>query len=755
MKQTYELYLSIAFLFISVVAFTQQKQFTVKYINSPIKVDAVLDEEVWKTADVATNFWQQFPTDSLQAKAQAEIKMLFDDTNLYVGIKVNAKGNDFIVPSLRRDFRAGGSDNITLMFDTFNDATNAFIFGSNPYGVLREILLANGGTDVRDFDSSWDVKWQGESKIHDNYYICEWAIPLYAFKYREGETKWRFNSYHFDTQDNERNTWINIPQNQFIFNLAYMGDMYFEKPLGKSKSPISVIPYINTSGIQDFEENNDNTDFKFGGDAKFTIGNSLNLDLTINPDFSQVEVDREIINLTRFSIALPERRQFFVENSDLFASFGDFRESRAFFSRRIGIAEDLDGETIQNGIIAGARLSGKLNNDFRIGLLNMQTEEDVINEIAATNNAVVALQHKMFSRSNLSFLFINKQATKDYEFLNDDDDENDNNTYNRVVGLDYNLASKDNTWTGKYYLHKSFTPNSGNKDFSAGATTQFNSRYIDVRMSGVYVGDDYRSELGFVRRTDIFKGVASLTGNLWPKRGIFNRHSISLLGIGIWRPEALGFTLDHLILNFKLLQNSISDKFHRIEWQSNFNNQSELSFSMNHRFTKLVNDSFDPTDTDGAVELPQGSEYDYTQYEIEYRSDQRKIFSYSLNPSYGAFFNGERFSFEGNLSLRLQPYFVASSQINYDNIDLPEPYPDASIWLVGPRFDVTFNKKLFWTTLVQYSNQNDNIGINSRLQWRFKPLSDLFIVYNDNYFVNTIAPKVRSLTVKFTYWLNI
>lgn len=741
MKRTCKLYFSVAFLFINFFAVAQNKQFTVKYINSPIKVDAVLDEDVWQTADVATNFWQQFPTDSLQAKAQTEIKMLFDDDNLYVGIKVNAKSNKFIVPSLRRDFRAGGSDNITLMFDTFNDATNAFIFGSNPYGVLREILLANGGTQVRDFDGSWDVKWQGESKIHDTYYICEWAIPLYAFKYREGETKWRFNSYQFDTQYNERNTWINIPQNQFIFSLAYMGDMYFEKPLGKSKSPISIIPYINTSALQDFEEDVDDTDFKIGGDAKFTIGNSLNLDLTINPDFSQVEVDRQITNLTRFSIALPERRQFFIENSDLFGNFGDFRESRAFFSRRIGIAKDLDDETIENRIIAGARISGKLNNNFRIGLLNMQTEEDEVNEIAATNNAVLALQHKIFSRSNLSFLFINKQATKEYAFLNDNDDDTDNNTYNRVIGLDYNLASKNNTWTGKYYLHKSITPNSGTKDFSSGATTQFNSRYIDARVSGVYIGDDYRSELGFIRRTDIFKATLDVELKFWPKKGIFNRHSLTFLPITIFRPDALNF--------------GVSDRLHILRWESNFNNQSEISFSMNHRFTKLVDDPFDPTDTDGALELPQGSEYDYTDYEIEYESDQRKIFSYSLNPSYGTFYNGEKFSFQGRATLRLQPYFVASAQVRYDKIDLPDPYPDASIWLVGPRFDVTFNKKLFWTTLVQYSNQNDNMGINSRLQWRFKPLSDLFIVYNDNYFVNSFAPKVRSLTLKFTYWLNI
>ena len=256
-----------------------KKSVTVKYINEEITIDGILSESSWNDAEKATNFFQYFPTDTVQAKRQAEIQFLFDDRNLYVGIKVDAKGKNYIVPSLRRDFRAGGSDNITLMFDTFNDGTNAFVFGSNPYGVRREILLSSGGNDLRGFNGAWDTKWYGESEIHENYYILEWKIPLSAFKYREGETRWRFNSYHFDTQDNERNTWINIPQNQFIFNLAFMGDMIFERPLGKSKSPIFLIPYVNGIVGKDYQTTATISDFKFGGDAKMTIANSLNLKL--------------------------------------------------------------------------------------------------------------------------------------------------------------------------------------------------------------------------------------------------------------------------------------------------------------------------------------------------------------------------------------------------------------------------------------------------------------------------------------------
>ncbi len=738
MKNTIALLCVVFFAFIFTTT-AQRRKFTVKYIETPIKIDAVLDEAPWALADPAKDFWQYFPSDDRQAKQQAEIRMLFDDKKLYVGIKVYASGKDYVIPSLRRDFRASGNDNISLIFDTFNDGTNAFFFGTNPYGVLREALISGGGTGVSGFDTSWDTKWIGESKIYDGYYIAEWAIPLSAFKYKEGETKWRFNSYHFDTQDNERNTWINIPQNQFIFSLAYMGDMIFEKPLGKSKSPISIIPYINTGAFKDYENNTSETPFKVGGDAKFTIGNSMNLDLTVNPDFSQVEVDQQVTNLTRFSIALPERRQFFVENSDLFGDFGNNRDARSFFSRRIGIATDIDGNTIENDIVAGARLSGKLNNNFRVGLLNIQTAEDAENEIAATNNAVLALQHKLFSRSNLSFLFINKQATKEYDFIDDEDGDDDNNSYNRVIGLDYNLASKNNTWRGKYFLHKSFSPQLENGDLSAGFLTQYNSRKYRVRINGVFVGENFKSELGFVRRTDIFKISPQFERLFWPKKGIFNQHSFSITTFSIWKPKLEFKNSDFVLLS---------------RWQGKLRNQDELEVSMINRYAFLF-DSFDPTGSDDGIPLPADVSYKYTSFKVEFQSDMRKKFSYTIEPSIGQFYNGNKFSFEGVFRWRLQPYFSASAQINYDNINLPDPFPDASIWLVGPRFDVTFNKKIFWTTFVQYSNQRDNLGVNARLQWRFKPLSDLYIVYKDNYFVNEFSPRSRSLSLKLTYWLSI
>lgn len=725
--------LTITIFFVSLTTYAQSKEVGVKFIHTPISIDGSLDEPVWNETQVATNFWQYFPTDSIKAPYQSEIRFLYTDKTLYVGIKVFSQGDDYIIPSLKRDFRAGGSDNITLMFDTFNDGNNAFLFGSNPLGIRREALVSGGGTDLRGFTTSWDTKWVGETKQYEGYYVCEWAIPMSAFKFREGETRWRFNSYQFDTQDNTRNTWINIPQNQFIFNLAYMGDMVFEKPLGNSKSPISIIPYINAIAGQDRELPDDFTEVKVGGDARFTIGNSLNLDVTINPDFSQVEVDNAITNLSRFEVGLPERRQFFIENSDLFADFGDPRAANPFFSRRIGIAEDAEGNTIINNIVAGARLSGKLNNNLRVGLLNMQTQKDEINEISANNNTVIALQHRVFSRSNISAIFVNRQATGNEIFVEPGEQ------YNRLIGLDYNLANEDNSWNGKFYLHKSFSPGVERKDFSGGARIEYNRNNWRATSATLFVNEDFNSDLGFIPRKDIFRNFSKLERLIFPKSGAINRHIFSLNSFYVWRPE-LDFTL--------------GDRTLSPQWEAEFKNTASLAVKPRARFTKLF-DTFDPSRSEG-LELPEGSEYSYNSIELEYNSDRRKALSYTSNATYGDYFNGEILTLRAGATLRLQPKLIIGFNARYDKINLPAPYSDNDIWLVSPRVEVTFTKNLFWNTLLQYSTLQDNFGINSRLQWRFAPLSDLFLVYNDNYFTDTtFAPRFRSINLKLTYWLYL
>ena len=721
------------FIVFSLNAITQNKKVNVSYITEEIKLDAALNEASWYKKKPATDFWQYFPTDTLQAINQTEITMLFDDHNLYLGIKVYSSGNNYVIPSLKRDFRAGGSDNITLLIDTYNDGSNAFLFGTNPDGVMREALVSGGGKELRGFTSSWDTKWESVTKQYDDYYISEWAIPMSAFKYKEGETRWRFNSYMFDTQSNERTTWFQIPQNQYIFNLAFMGDMVFEKPLGKSKTPISIIPYINTIAVNDYEENKEFFELKAGGDAKISISNSLNLDITINPDFSQVEADQVVTNLTRFEVNLPEKRQFFIENSDLFADFGNSLDANPFFSRRIGIAKDTTDTYIENDIIGGVRLSGKINTNFRVGLLNIQTKNDSENEIGGNNNTVLALQQKMFSRSNVSFLFINRQATSNKDFIVPEE------KYNRVVGIDYNLANIDNSWNGKFYAHKSFTSNLDSKNYSTGTRLDYSSKNWGFRASGLYVGENFKSDLGFIRRTDIFKIDPKVEYLLFPKQGKINRHNFSVVPIIVWKPE----------INFQLADYNIISS-----WNTEFNNTSRLSVSIFNRYVYLF-DEFNPSFSDG-LSLEMDTDYNFSSIELNLQTDTRKPFSFKTKPSMGQFFNGFKYTFDAEISYRIQPKFLFSIRARYDKIELPQPYSNNNIWLVSPRINITFTKSLYWSTLIQYSSLLENLGINSRLQWRFAPLSDLFLVYNDNYFTDSeFAPRFRSINLKITYWLYL
>lgn len=711
------------------------KQLKAKYTTEPIKLDGDLNDPIWKRAEKTTAFWQYFPTDSLRAKYQTTVQIAYNETTLYVAIKAEAVDNNFVVTSLRRDFSGVRNDNVTVMFDTFNDGTNAFGFGITPFGVRREFLVSSGGSSRDNYNFAWDIKWKGESKIYDTYFTTEMAIPFTSLKFEEGATKWRIRPYRFNIQSNETSTLARVPQTHLLGTLAFADELIFEKPLGKSRTPLAIIPYINGLAQKDFESNTDDNKLTFGGDAKVAIGDGLNLDLTVNPDFSNVEVDDIFTNLTRFELRLPERRQFFIDNSDLFGSFGNFfNEARPFFSRRIGLARDIDDNLIQNDIIAGARLSGKLNEDWRLGVLNIQTAADEANEIASNNNTMIAIQKKVGNRSNIGAFIVNRERFEDYSF------SNPNDRYNRVFGIDYNLATEDNAWSGRYYIHKSVNPDDKGGNLSAQAITTYNKNNWVVINDWVYVDEDFTADLGFVPRTDIFKMGNFIQRFFLPKnREVVNRNNIQLLFINYFRPN----------LDFKLTDYTL-----RATWETEFTSNASVSANVFNQYIFLTDD-FDPTRTDGGTPLPGNEGFNFSSAQLQFSSNNTNLFTYSVNTTLGQFFNGNRYSFGGTLAYRWQPFGQFSLNVNYDGIKLPEPYESANYWLITPRMDVTFSKSIFFTALAQYSNQRDNFGINARLQWRFAPLSDLFLVYNDNYSTDGFSPRFRSINLKMTYWLNL
>ena len=706
---------------------------TVKFIADPIKIDGVLDEGVWQTANKGDDFWQFFPTDSAKSVNPTEFRLLYDDNFIYVGIRADVKTNNYVVASLRRDFVGTSSDNVTLMFDTFRDGTTAFLFGMTPYGVQRDAFISEGGANRNGFNTTWDQKWQLESAMFDDHYILEAAIPFNSLKFREGDTSWRLKCYRWDMQTNEQSTWVRVPQNQLLSNLAFMGEMIFEKPLGKSRTPVAIIPYMNALTSKDFVTRTPGNKLTFGGDAKVAIGNSMNLDITVNPDFSNVEVDDIFTNLTRFEVFLPEKRQFFIDNNDLFGNYGDmFNAAKPFFSRRIGLARNAAGNLIENRIIGGVRLSGKLNEDLRLGFLNIQTEEDLANEIAANNNMMLSVQKKVFSRSNIGLFAINRQAFKDYDFLDSSKE------YNRVVGVEYNMASADNSWTGKFYLHKSFQRDDKKGNLSSQATVTYNNRKITWIADLMNVDEGFRADLGFVPRTGIFKSGNGFMYKFYPASGSISQHGPGVMALYYWRPK----------MDFKK-----SDHIYSLYYTINFRNQSTFRLDFQNQYVFLTRD-FDPTRS-GGVPLQGNQDFSFYLYNLTYQSNPAKVFSYNVLSTGGQFYNGENFTASGELAFRFQPWVSLSLNTRYDAIRLPAPYSNADYWLVFPKIDVTLSKSVFWSTLVQYSNQRNNLGVNSRLQWRFAPLSDLYLVYNDNYFTKDFGPKFRSINLKITYWLNI
>ena len=176
------------------VAFAQEKRkaIHVKKIDQPIAIDGQLDESIWETAEVGGDFWEFFPTDSIKSDDKTEVRVLYDDQSLYLGIKSYTKGNDFQVGTLKRDFPGRSNDNTSILLDTYMDATTAYMFGINTAGAMREGLISNGGSDRNSYNLSWDTRWYAEAKTHENYYIVEMAIPFKSIKYQEGAKKWRF-----------------------------------------------------------------------------------------------------------------------------------------------------------------------------------------------------------------------------------------------------------------------------------------------------------------------------------------------------------------------------------------------------------------------------------------------------------------------------------------------------------------------------------------------------------------------------------
>ncbi len=729
------------------------KEHQVARAADKIQLDGELLEQAWKNATVGDGFFMSKPYDSVPPLNKTTFRITFDEQFLYVAFECQDDGGAPIVQSLRRDFDFQGNDNVGIYIEPYNDYTNGFYFNITPYNVQREGLMVNGGGSFEDYSSFLDNKWYSFVKRYDGYWIAELAIPLKSIRYNAQE--WHFNVLRNDVERNQISSWIATPVQYLPASFIWSGKIAWVDPLPKPGLNISVIPYMAGSISKDKENDlpSDKTG-EFGFDAKIGLTSSLNLDLTVNPDFSQVEVDQQVINLTRFEFGFPERRQFFLENSDLFAQPG-FPDSRPFFSRRVGLAADSSGALQKVPILYGARMSGKLGKSWRIGAMDLQTRSKKELGLPNQNYSVAVVQRQVFARSNIGFFFMNKQslglsdtynASEYYheslihETINGTDTTRQLNRYNRVLGLDFNLFSKDSKFRGDMYYHRSIDEFNNDKRYSYGGYLGYFTRYLNVAVAQQVMGDNFNAEMGFTPALNVYPGYYTGFGRaqlkMYPKS-----KTVSQMGPSL----EVSYTMTPT--------KTVTDRGLRVQYNFLFINTSTLLLEINRTYQQLTGD-FNPI-SDSYTEFLKGETFTWDRFELRYASDLRKRLNFGTGVSYGGFYNGENFIINGFVNYRYQPFGSLSVRFDYNDIRLPGSYGNEKLFLIGPRLDLTFTNTLFLTTFVQYNNKEDNVNLNARFQWRFKPASDFFIVYTENYLPTPLESKNRALVLKFTYWFNL
>jgi hypothetical protein len=711
-------------------AIQESFQLTIQPTKGPIKLDGILDEPAWNTVQAVSQFNKKFPNDIGAPKKQTEVKYLFDDKNLYFAFKVYDSGTA-IIRSLKRDIGHDGNDGVAVVLDPLNQKTNGFYFVVSALNVQSEDQLT--GSSDGGISYSWDTKWFSMTKDYGNYWIAEIAIPLKSIRYNSENKNWGVNFVRIDAKNFEYSTWTRIGPNFKSYDLGYTGLMKWPTNPPASNNNVILLPYLTGGISEDKSTSKTETTGNVGFDAKIALNSSLNLDLTVNPDFSQVEVDNQVTNLTRFNIFLPERRAFFLENADLFAGFG-IPPIRPFYSRTIGL--DKEGNKIP--ILFGARLSGNLSPDVRIGAMNMQTGRK--GNYAPENFSAFTWQKRVLKRSMVKGYFLNRENFISVE----EEKKNPLDKYGRNAGITFEYSNPAGSFSYWGNYNQSIKPTIKNLNNYAEAGVSYNGRNFGFVLDLANVGKNYYTDMGFVQRisnydaerdTSIrigFKHVFSeISYTLMPAKGKIGKSELTAQNYVVLNPD-----------------NSFNEFESSLQLKTDFKNASSFNLSLSNNITNLL---FPTSFTDG-IPLP-AKQYQYGQFRFNYVSDTRKLFGWVSEITVGQFYNGQVEGFGLGINWRHQPHLNLRLNAQFNQIRLPGNYGSTRLVLIAPRIEYNFSTQLFWTTFIQYNTQSNNFNINSRLQYRYKPMSDFFLVYTDNYFTDPLfKSKNRALIFKLSYW---
>ena len=688
--------------------------------TSPITIDGRPDEAAWAAAPLLTDFVQQLPETGAPAKYRTEVRVLYDSTTLYVaGVNRDPHPERAITVGLERDFVTTNSDIFGVVFDTFLDRRNAFMFVVNPKGALRDEQIFN---DSRNVSEAWEGVARIRTALQDSSWTVEMMIPLRTLRFDASKDPqaWGINFIRRVRRVNETSYWAPLERQYRLHRMSKAGTMEGLTGLRQGRN-LQVKPYALGGHSQGAQVPTSSLGKRgdVGGDIKYGLTPSLTLDLTYNTDFSQVEVDQQIVNLTRFGILFPERREFFIENAGVF-TFGDVQERNyrmgadlrdftLFNSRQIGLTSD----GLPLPIAGGGRLTGRVGT-WEVGLLDMQTQQG--GRTPGENFSVARLRRNVWGNSDIGVLAANRQAT------------DGSGRFNRSGGVDANIRLLGNLIVNAYLARSA--ADSTTSDGTAG------------RLSVAYRGRLWNSSAMHKR----------VTANFDPGIGFVNRRgfqqSYATAGIHA-RPRLRGIQELNPYLEVDLYHDlDGTPQSHRVV------GGFDIAFQPDGDLKLEVNDWADRLDQPFAPfpgrTIPVGR-YRFRDAKATYTSTQRWPVYGTLVAQTGEFYNGTNQVLGGSLTWRPRVDFNVEATLQHNDVSLPSGAFAAD--LAGLRVKYSRSTTLFGSAFLQYNTQTRSRVVNARVAWRWAPLSDVFLVYTERENTLTRVRNERSVAFKVTRML--
>ena len=683
-------------------------------------IDGILDEGVWRSAKPLSEFVQAEPVEGEPASQQTEVRILYDDDAIFIGATLyDEDPSEIVTTDTRRDSGLGDQDSFQMIFDTFHDHQNGFIFGTNAGGVQFDGQVRSQGRA----NSSWDGSWDVQTNRTETGWTAEFRIPLRTLRYGPPPQAWGVNFERFIPRTRERTYWAPLTRAFDIGRLSSAGEL--QRLDLKAPRNFKILPYITGSADRNFTPGS-KTDRKgdFGFDVKFGVTGSLNLDLTYNTDFAQVEVDTQQINLSRFNLRFPEKRPFFLENSGLF-QVGKGQDIDLFFSRRIGL--DANGALVP--IKGGARLSGKANG-MNVGVLNIQTDEvgQPLSRSYTPGNNFTALRasRDLPSRSGIGAIFVNRTATGSLA---------GSNNWNRTFGVDARAGIGERvSFSG--FAARTQTPNLTGRQYAYNVDSEYDDGEHRMNFEYGVTGEAFNPEVGFLRQQG---GYRRIRVNLNESA---RQPWIRAMGFREFNPHMNYTRLDYLDGRGILTGDLHVDN--HFDWENGF----FIAPALNVEWEGLDR----PFEVYPGVEVPAGV-YANPYLSLRVNSDRRTWLYGGIQYDLGGFLSGDQKTLRHNLIVRQGGRFTWDATWTHTDIDLPQG--SFVTELANTRVTFNFTPSVFTQSLIQYNTRTQRWSTNLRFHWLQTAGTGLFVVYNDTESMNGNGPVNRAFIIKYVQQFDL